>query len=249
MERTPDLVVDSVTGVEVSLPVAGPGARSFAFLVDWHIRVILAVAWYVVAALLYNGRPSLLAPLNASAQWYVFVITPPAAIYFLYHSVLEIAMHGRTPGKRMAGVHIVARDGGAPGVGALLTRNVFRLVDSLPVFYGVGLITTIFTRDHVRIGDMAAGTLLVYNRTAVDLLAGVSASSPVGQGSKRGKLDPATAEVANEILSRWTALDSGARHRLAHRVLARGGIPDSEISKDEASLRTQLEQLARGSSP
>jgi len=68
------------------------------------------------------------------------------------HHVVELALRGSTPGKRMAGVRIVARDGGAPSVGALLTRNVFRLVDSLPLFYGVGLITVVLTREHLRIG-------------------------------------------------------------------------------------------------
>ncbi|HEV7714670.1 MAG TPA: hypothetical protein VGO53_03690, partial [Steroidobacteraceae bacterium] len=52
----PDLVVDSVTGVDVSLPVAGPGVRAYAFVIDWHIRAVLFVAWYVVCALVYNGR-------------------------------------------------------------------------------------------------------------------------------------------------------------------------------------------------
>ena len=42
------LIVDSVTGVEVELPMAGPGARAFAFVIDWHIRAILAIAWYVI---------------------------------------------------------------------------------------------------------------------------------------------------------------------------------------------------------
>src|SRR6202008_2402288 len=115
-------------------------------------------------ALIYNRRWSFIAPLTPDAKWFVLVVTPAAATYFLYHIGLEIAMHGRTPGKRMAGVHIVARDGGSPSIGALLTRNVFRLVDSLPLFYGVGLIATLVTRDHVRIGDMAAGTLLAYER-------------------------------------------------------------------------------------
>ena len=69
----------------------------------------------------------------------------------------------------MAGIQIVTRDGGSPGVGALLTRNVFRLVDSLPLLYGVGLLATIVTRNHVRIGDIAAGTLLVYERPDVVL--------------------------------------------------------------------------------
>ncbi len=68
MDRTSDLAVDSVTGVDVALPVAGPGARSFAFLIDWTIRTILSVAWYVVAALLHNGSWSLEAPLDPRCQ-------------------------------------------------------------------------------------------------------------------------------------------------------------------------------------
>src|SRR5262249_48759921 len=71
---------------------------------------------------------------------------------------------GRTPGKRMVGIEIIATDGSAPGVGAILTRNVFRLIDSFPGAYAVGLIATMATRNGVRIGDMAAGTLLVYAR-------------------------------------------------------------------------------------
>jgi uncharacterized RDD family membrane protein YckC len=178
MDRTTDLVVDSVTGVDVALPLGGPGVRSFAFLIDWHLRTILSGAWYVVAALLYNRQWGISAPLNPDAAWFVYVVAPPAAIYFLYHPVLEIATRGRTPGKRMAGVRIVSRDGGAPTVGALLTRNVFRLIDSFPVAYAVGLVTTMLTRNHVRIGDLAAGTLIVYVPTDAMLFNYVAELTP-----------------------------------------------------------------------
>jgi uncharacterized RDD family membrane protein YckC len=162
-----NLVVDSVTGVDLALPVAGAGARGFAFVIDWVIRSIAFIAWYGVAALVYNGRWSFAAPLTPDTQWFVFVVIPPAAMYCLYHLVLEITMYGRTPGKRMAGVHIVARDGSPPTIGALLIRNVFRLVDSLPLFYGVGLLATLVTKDQLRVGDMAAGTLLIYDPSNV----------------------------------------------------------------------------------
>jgi uncharacterized RDD family membrane protein YckC len=109
-----DLVVDSVTGVELTLPVAGAGARCYAFVIDWLIRTILFSAWYGVTALIYNGRWSLAAPLSPDARWFVFVVAPAAATYFMYHMILEITLHGRTPGKRMAGIHIVARDGSSP---------------------------------------------------------------------------------------------------------------------------------------
>ena len=248
MERTPGLVVDSVTGVDVSLPVAGPGARAFAFLIDWHVRAIVSIAWYVVAALVYNRRWSLATPLNPDVTWLVFVVAPPVAIYFLYHFILEVGMHGRTPGKRMTGVHIVTRDGAPPSVGALLTRNVFRLVDSLPLFYGVGLVTTMLTGDHVRVGDVAAGTILVYDHTDATLLERMNADSWAGE------LDAAAAEVVHELLRRWSSLDADARRRLAHEVLIRYGheTPASAASAhadDESSLRRRLEQLLRGGTP
>jgi hypothetical protein len=183
-----------------------------------------------VAALLHNGSWSLVAPLAPDASWFVFVVAPPAAIYFLYHPVWEVATRGLTPGKRTAGLQIVSRDGGAPSVGSLLTRNVFRLVDSFPIAYALGLLTTMFTRNNVRIGDLAAGTLLVYTRNDATL-ARVS-DQP---------LDARTAEVLSELLQRWSALDDAARRKIAATIL-----PNATTATDEA-LRAQLESLARGS--
>src|SRR5581483_1084464 len=213
MSHARDLVVDSVTGVALTLPVAGPGARSYAFLIDWLIRAIAFVAWYGVAALIYNHRWSFSAPLSPDTKWFVLVVTPAASMYFLYHFVLEVAMRGRTPGKRMAGIHIVTRDGNAPGVGALLTRNVFRLVDSLPLLYGVGLIATLITKDYVRIGDMAAGTLLAYERRDV-LLPDLPGSATRGSDI----------ETVNELLQRWHSLSVDARQGLALALLSQHGI-------------------------
>jgi len=239
-ELAPGLVVDSVTGIDVSLPVAGPGARAYAFLVDWHIRVILALGWFVLGALLYNGRFSLSPPLTNDARWFGAVVAPALAIYFLYHHAVELALRGSTPGKRMAGVRIVARDGGAPSAGALLTRNVFRLVDSLPLFYGVGLITVVLTRDNLRIGDMAAGTLLVFEHAEARL------PTPAGDAQRVSRLDAAGAEIVAELLERWPALQPEARVRLARQVLARYGADPAEPGNpDEAAWRTRLERLAR----
>jgi uncharacterized RDD family membrane protein YckC len=237
----PDLVVDSVTGVDVSLLVAGPGARAYAFVIDWHIRAILFLAWYVIAALIYNGSWSLTPPVDPSATWFSLVVLPGAAIYFLYHVALEIAMRGRTPGKRMAGVRLVTRNGSVPAVPAYLTRNVFRLVDSFPLFYGVGLVTTVVTKDHVRVGDLAAGTLLVYDRGNESILEHVS-SAALGT-----RLDDSTAELVNELLQRWKTLDVDVRVRLARTLLARIAGTQTEWSAlEDSALRERLERLASG---
>jgi uncharacterized RDD family membrane protein YckC len=239
-----ELVVDSVTGVDLSLPLAGPGARCYAFVIDWLIRAILFTAWYGAAALVYNRRWSLIAPLSPDAKWFAFVVTPAAAIYFLYHLVLEVAMQGRTPGKRIAGVHIVARDGSPPRVSALLIRNVFRLVDSLPVAYGVGLVATLVTHDHVRVGDIAAGTLLAYERADI-VLPEHPTPAEAASGTQKSIVVTPDAEVVNDLLSRWPSLDAAARRKLAMELLTRHGVNVTTVPQSDAALRAQLEQLVR----
>jgi uncharacterized RDD family membrane protein YckC len=232
------LVVDSVTGVDVSLAVAGSGARSLAYLIDLLIRAILVTAWFVVATLIYNGKLTLETPDDPDGTWYLYVATPATLIYLLYHTVLEITMSGRTPGKRMAGIRIVTRDGSPPTIAAQLVRNVFRLIDSFPVGYGVGLFTCLLTRDHVRVGDLAAGTLMIYeNRNTLS-----TRRLPMALDDRR--VDLASLELASEVLERWSALEPGARRRLARSLVERvtGAAPDATV--DEAALRAHLEQLA-----
>lgn len=237
----PELVVDSVTGIDISLPLAGAGARSYAFVVDWHIRLVLGLAWFATGALIYNGRLSLSPPLTNEARWFGTVVAPALAIYFLYHCVLEVAMRGSTPGKRMAQVRIVTRDGGVPGIGPLLVRNVFRLIDSLPAFYGLGLTLVVLTRDNVRCGDMAAGTLLVYEQGTPVL--SVTAQHAAG---RVGTLDASGAELVAELLARWSTLMPAARLNLARQLLARYDASGADRSGlDESALRALLENLAR----
>jgi uncharacterized RDD family membrane protein YckC len=241
-EAAPHLSVDSATGIDVTLPIAGAGARSYAFVVDWHIRLMLGLAWYGAAALLYNylreGTVSVAPPVTNEARWFGAVLVPALVLYFLYHPVLELILRGSTPGKRLAGVRVVGRDGSVPGAGPLLVRNVFRLIDSLPLAYGLGLMLVALTREHVRCGDMAAGTLLVYETASPGL-----ALAPAGTG---GSLDVATAELVAELLARWPRLTVPARAALARALLARcGRLADSLAPLDDEALRRALIEATR----
>jgi uncharacterized RDD family membrane protein YckC len=229
------LIIDSATGVDVQLRIAGPGARCFAFTLDWHIRVVLAVAWYVTAAVIYNRALRFSPPGAGNASWFGAVLAPATAIYFLYHYVLEVAMRGRTPGKRTAGIRIATRSGGTPSTGQLLARNVFRLIDSLPACYGIGLIMVLATRNHVRTGDLAAGTLLIYEPARIQELAALPDATTA-------QLNVAHAEVLQELLARWHEIEPGARERLARQLLEACGL----TVVAETSLRAQLERLHRG---
>jgi hypothetical protein len=165
------------------------------------------------------------------------VYVPGAALYFLYHPLIETLTGGRTPGKRIAGVRLLRTDGGVPGIGALLIRNLFRLVDSLPVFYCIGLAATMMTKNCVRIGDIAAGTLLVYDDPeGIDSLEGLTAVSV-------GRLGLQQAEIARDLLRRWDELAPAVRRSLAQQWLAKSGI--TLAAEDDAALRSALQAALR----
>jgi len=160
----PVLTVPSATGIDVGLVLAGPGARTIAFILDWMIRGCLATAWLLLVTWAITGDLGMDVPRDSETLWILVGAVPSTTIYFLYHPALEALMDGRTPGKRMTGLRVLTPEGHVPTTGALLTRNVFRIIDSLPGFYVVGLLLVIFGPKHQRFGDLAAGTVVALER-------------------------------------------------------------------------------------
>lgn len=240
------LTVSTATGLEMSLDVAGVGGRSYAFVIDWHIRVLAALLWLIVLTPVAAGgilaAERRIASSTLGGLPVYLGIIPALLIYALYHPVLEVAMRGHTPGKRIAGVRIVTRDGLTPSPAALLVRNVFRLIDMLPLFYALGLTVAAVTERHLRIGDVAAGTLLVY----VDEGAGLDRR--VGRIGSAAGLDPRQAELLDDLLARWRQLDPERRMVLGTQLLAAlsraRGEPVPEFH-DARELRLRLQTLQR----
>ena len=236
-----DLIyVNSADAMTSALEIAGVGARSYAFVIDWHIRLLLAIAWIYLSAFLFYDFSifSTLFAEDSESTAPVWIIFLPAAImYFFYHPILETVMHGRTPGKRIADVRLMTLEGFTPGIGAILIRNIFRLIDSLPGVYTVGLLVAIFTRNHVRIGDIAAGTVLVYEKNA-----GKQALSDVAQQSLNSELSAENYDLLLELLERWQQLGKHQRLQLGQHFLDRIG--DGFQSDDHKQLKSHLQELA-----
>jgi uncharacterized RDD family membrane protein YckC len=230
-----ELIVRGLTGVDMSLRIAGPGTRSYAFLTDWSIRLLIALTLILVAAM-YRFSPLIRIP--------ALVLAP--LIYFLYHPVLEVLMRGRTPGKRKAGARIVTVDGATPTVGLLLMRNLFRLIDSLPVFYIVGLGCCLFTEKRVRLGDLVAGTVLVLEEADA-----TRALARLGEAMRRSALPLEALRLIQDLLDRWRDLEKEQRTKLARGLLAKLD-PEFQISRDSPPsddvLRDRLEALLDGRS-
>jgi uncharacterized RDD family membrane protein YckC len=97
---------------------------------------------------------------NTAVPWYVLT-----ALGLLYFTVPE-ALFGATPGKYWANLRVVSVNGTDLSLGAVLMRNIMRLVDFLPVLYLLGGVSVLFTANSQRLGDRAAGTTVVHRSDA-----------------------------------------------------------------------------------
>jgi len=146
--------LETPEGVGIGLRVAGPVPRALA----WALDTLIRVAFYVVLALVLLQ----LGPLGNGA----FFIVLFAGEWF-YPVVGEVLFNGATPGKRALGLRVVSDDGAPVDLTASLIRNLLRFVDFLPFAYGFGLIAMMLNGDFKRLGDLAAGTLVIHREATV----------------------------------------------------------------------------------
>jgi uncharacterized RDD family membrane protein YckC len=141
--------IQTPEGVELGLRVAGPVPRAYAWLIDFFIRAGAYIALSLVLSVL--GKLGL--------GIYLIVIF---LLEWFYPVIFEVYKQGATPGKRALGVKVVNDDGTEVTLQSSLIRNLLRAVDFLPFLYGFGVITMLFNHDFKRLGDFAAGTIVVY---------------------------------------------------------------------------------------
>jgi uncharacterized RDD family membrane protein YckC len=217
------LQVKTTAGMDFELEIAGMGARSYAYIIDWHIRILLFLAWLAVCGLIIfnNGELQSIRKPDFSAAPVLMTLLPAFFIYLLYHPLLEIILAGRTPGKRMAGVRLVNLQGRTPGAGAILVRNIFRVIDGLPGFYVIGLVFVGLTPKHQRIGDLAAGLVLVYDNanTGGNL-------TQISNLTLHSHLSSEHQTLLMDILNRWDELAPDRRMALARQFLKQAGLPE-----------------------
>src|SRR5262245_54627821 len=145
--------VGTPEGIELTLRLAGPVPRALAWTVDLALRVV--AIWLLAILLSAVGR------FGTGALF--------LAAFFLeslFPAWCQVRVRGGTPGKRLLGLTVLNDDGSPVRWPAALTRNLLRTVDFLPVLYATGLAAMLVNRDFKRLGDLAAGTVVVYREGA-----------------------------------------------------------------------------------
>jgi uncharacterized RDD family membrane protein YckC len=236
MERLDDVAtVETPEQLELALPLAGVGSRSLAFIIDFLIQLIPIVIAMIVVAVsfslqLFKGEDAKgvgegRLPLMASALFSAIVF----ATNFFYFTFWDLVSRGQSPGKRALKLRVV-RDGGLPiDARSSLIRNLVRTVDLLPGFYLTGLLAIFLSDEHKRIGDLAAGTLVI--RDNVARVGDVSALfQPAVSRGAPSSLSPSTASsgappvsaadraLVHDFLDRRSTLTEPVRERLARQI-------------------------------
>jgi len=154
-------------GVQLQLRLAGPVARACAWTIDLAIKSVIYLLVFYLTVFLGGVGTALMMIGFFLLEWFFPVV-------FEVYS-------GATPGKKAMGL-VVIHDNGTPvSLSASLIRNLLRVADFFPLFYGIGLISMLASRDFQRLGDMVAGTLVVYRQqenAAVDIPAATPKPPP-----------------------------------------------------------------------
>jgi uncharacterized RDD family membrane protein YckC len=246
--RTPE-------NIELHYPLAGAGSRAAAYFID---LVVMALATQLVVNLLVAAAAVLLQLLGAGSEVWTGAIAAllAFALYNGYFIFFEWLLNGQTPGKRLVHLRVIKEGGFALRFYDTLLRNLLRVVDFIPLFYGVGLVSLLLTRHCQRLGDLVAGTLLVHQdpvateRLLPDLPIAPAAELPL-PAAQVAAVPAEVLALAGEFLVRRAELAPRSRQEigaeLADLVRRASGLAPGAAQSTEnflAALLRQAEQLA-----
>jgi uncharacterized RDD family membrane protein YckC len=222
VERT--LEVRTGESISIQYELAGLGSRFLAVGLDFSIQlgvtIAVAIGMLLAAKPLTDATAHLGSKLTKSGEA-IFLGTGVFAVFLLYFGyfiIFELWWSGRTPGKRALGIRVV-RDAGFPiDVGAAVVRNLVRILEFSLGFYALSALSAVLSRQNKRLGDFAAGTIVVRERgvAPVDIAAYFARDAVADDGltaDERG--------LVERYVARRAQLEPHARAALAARIAQR----------------------------
>jgi uncharacterized RDD family membrane protein YckC len=215
--RTPE-------SIAFSYELAGLGSRFLALAVDMALQVLLlgGIFW----ALFFIGTHARSVPVARSfsdSTMHSLAVAMIVAILFLvffaYFIVFEAFWNGLTPGKKMLGIRVV-RDGGYPlDLAGSFIRNLVRIGEVALAFYAVSAVAALISPENKRLGDMAAGTIVVRDSRAQSLAAIVNQAN--GETQRISMLTDEEHALIARFIARRKGMAAQYRRQLAMRIADR----------------------------
>ncbi len=231
------VTVETPEHIAFCFEIAGIGSRGLALMID--ALIVFALLAFLGGAFVMLLRHSLEA---GSRAWAIAALVIAVyAVIWGYFAWFETRWHGQTPGKRLLGLRVVQDSGVGIGFLEAALRNVLRVVDFLPAFFSIGLVLMFLSRRAKRLGDLAAGTMVVKERRWVlrgfgprDETVRRRTRGPVERRAESAGLTAEDYELLSAYLDRRKAFPQDVRLRLARTLTAPhlrdAGMPEEEIA-------------------
>ena len=235
MDRT--LRVRTPESIAFSYELAGLGSRFLAVSIDIALQtlVVIGIVWGLAYSYSHLPRSMLRAaskPTKIEESLAIaFVAAIVFLIYFGYFIIFESLWNGQTPGKKLMGLRVV-RDGGYPAdFGSVAIRNLIRVGEMAAGLYAISAIVTLLSPENKRLGDMAAGTLVVRDARAAKLASLLG--EPAGATPRPAMLNDDERTLIDRFVARRDGMAPGNRAVMAARIAQR---VRSRVSRDLQQL-------------
>jgi uncharacterized RDD family membrane protein YckC len=162
------LNIETPEQVDLHFPVAGIGSRFIAVLLDTIFQLIayflLLLVIYLITKNSTAGNTTTTQSDSATKWVEAAIIFFHFLLYWGYYALFEAYWNGQTPGKRLMKLRVLKDSGRSITLFESMARNLVRVIDFLPSFYVVGLISMLCNKQNKRLGDLIAGTIVVHER-------------------------------------------------------------------------------------
>jgi uncharacterized RDD family membrane protein YckC len=259
MQWIDELRMETPEQIEVNLELAGLGSRFIAQLADWLLKALVILFLSIITLLVSAFMET------SAAKWFdkhpsnmviaLFIIV----LYLLllsYGLFFEAFWKGQTPGKWLVGIRVIRENGSPINFQAAAIRNLLAMADFLPAFFLFGAVVVMLTSRRQRLGDMAAGTIVLRERLG-DLgkapekaIRDYASEKYAFTNIQLANLSTTDRIVLREFLRRCNDMDgrNGPRlaKRLARRYLVKTGYPlERKGFRTGAAARRFLASLLR----
>lgn len=244
MDRSLD--VRTPESIAFSYELAGLGSRFLALVVDQMIQLLVLAAIFFGLVMAAARLPAVHGETPASRQLgeslgIALLVIIVFAVLFGYFIVFEAVWNGQTPGKKLLGLRVV-RDQGYPiDFGASLIRNLIRVGEWILGYYVLAAISALLSPENKRLGDIAAGTIVVRDARLAPTAAFARANAePVY--APTSYLSGEERALIKRFLERRDSLSESRRRDLAEQLAARirSRVPTELARLDDESLLERL---------
>lgn len=217
------LSIDTPEQVALDFTLATVGSRFLALAIDTLIQFGVILAFLLLAGFLAGFLAALSAfTWSGISPWaFALFILTSFLVYYGYFAFFEALWTGQTPGKRTIGIRVMDATGRPISAQQAILRNVVRIADQLPGVYAVGILTMFLTERSQRLGDLAAGTVVVHERTIEAPAVDVELARPVVTSHGAQRLAAQEIAVVELFFRRRSELASYERGRAARQIADR----------------------------